>query len=311
MDALPDFNRRGQAVIDYRRPAAADPLLPQPAWLSSKGWDEIHLAVFQEPAFEIVEHQHTLHVIACGLPAAPERSQQPAAAGERWLDGQRQTERRLPSDIAVIPAGIAHRCSWHDTTQFMVLALEPGLLRRLGQDWIDPDRIELRPRFMSQPDERLLHSLLQLKTELETGGIASPLLIDSCKTSLAVHLLRHHCATRPRPSAPSGGLSNRQLVRVEAYIQAHLEQDLKLADLAAIAQLSPYHFLRLFKQSLGLTPHQYILQRRIAAARRLLQGSCSIAEVALRTGFCDQSHLTRCFKQALGVTPKQYLQRRT
>jgi AraC family transcriptional regulator len=310
MDSLADLNRHSQAMIDYRQPAAADSLLPQPARLSSAGWNEIHLAIFQEPAFEIAEHQHTLHVVACGLPAAPGRSQQPAA-GDRWLAGQRQTERRLPGDIAVIPAGIAHRCSWHDATQFMVLALEPGLLRRLGQDWVDPDSIELVPCFMSQPDELLQHSLLRLKAELETGGIASPLLVDSLKISLAVHLLRHYCATQPRWPASGGGLSSRQLAGVEDYIAAHLDQDLKLAELAAIAQLSPYHFLRLFKQSLGLTPHQYILQRRVAAAQQLLHGACSIAEVALRTGFCDQSHLTRCFKQALGVTPKQYLQRRT
>jgi AraC family transcriptional regulator len=82
--------------------------------------------------------------------------------------------------------------------------------------------------------------------------------------------------------------------------------------LASIAQISPYHFLRLFKQSLGVTPHQYILQRRIETAKYLLQhGELSIADIAVTVGFCDRSHMTRCFKRIVGVTPKQLLQARS
>ena len=80
----------------------------------------------------------------------------------------------------------------------------------------------------------------------------------------------------------------------------------------AIAQLSPYHFLRLFKQSMGITPHQYILQCRLNQAKYLLQYShLNIADIAIRTGCCDQSHLTRYFKHIMGVTPKQLLQSRS
>ena len=74
-----------------------------------------------------------------------------------------------------------------------------------------------------------------------------------------------------------------------------------------MVQVSPYYFLRLFKQSMGLTPDQYILQRRIEKAKFLLQHSkLGIAEVAIRVGFCDQSHLTQYFKRIVGMTPKQF-----
>ncbi len=72
--------------------------------------------------------------------------------------------------------------------------------------------------------------------------------------------------------------------------------------------MSPYYFLRLFKQSMGITPHQYILQRRIEKAKFLLQHGESIAEIAIKVGFCDQSHLTQYFKRIVGVTPKKFLQ---
>jgi AraC family transcriptional regulator len=114
--------------------------------------------------------------------------------------------------------------------------------------------------------------------------------------------------TRPRPFRDANGLSPAKLTLVKEYIQHHLHQNLQLNEIAAIAQLSPYHFLRLFKQSMGITPHQYILQCRLNQAKHLLQHSnLSIVEIAIRTGFCDQSHLTRHFKRYVGMTPKQLL----
>jgi AraC family transcriptional regulator len=300
------MQRQPIAVIDHRRSNAANDLLPKPAVLSSSGWSDIHFELYQQPKFEIAEHQHTLHVIAQGL--MPESREQ--SFGERWLDGRCQREARNNGDISVIPAGIAHRCNWHDSAQFAVLAIEPAFLRRVGQDWVDPDHIELVPRFMTEQDA-LIHGIFStLKQEVESGGVAGDLLVDSLKTALGIHLLQTYCTTRPKLSSYANGLSQITLNRVTEYIQTHLEQDVKLVDLAAIAQLSVYHFLRLFKQCMGITPHQYILQCRIERAKHLLQHSeLSIAEIAVRVGFCDQSHFTRCFKRMVGVTPKQLLHR--
>ncbi|MEH1778744.1 MAG: AraC family transcriptional regulator [Nostoc sp.] len=151
-----------------------------------------------------------------------------------------------------------------------------------------------------------------LRDELESGKIGGDLLIDSLKTTLAIHLLRNYCSTQPKLSSCSDGLSQGTLQKITAYIHDYLYQDLKLIELSAIAQLSPYYFLRLFKQRMGITPHQYILQRRIEKAKHLLkQSNLSIADIATQTGFSDQSHLTRCFKRQVGVTPKELLQERS
>ena len=291
-------------VLDHRQANPAKGLLPRPAVLSSSGWDGIHLELYQQPKFSIAEHQHTLHAIALGI-----HTSVGDAAGYRWLDGKRHREVRPVGGIAIIPAGMAHRCSWDSEAQFMVLALEPDLLKQMGQDWVNPDRLQLLPRFMDAGDDFVYRLFFALKGEVDSNGLGSPLMVDSLKTALAVHLLRHYCATQPRLSSISGGLSVANWNQVKAYIDAHLHQNLKLVELAAIAQISPTYFARLFKQSEGITPHQYILKQRIDRAQSLLRHSeLSLADIAVRVGFCDQSHLTRCFKRLVGVTPTQFRQ---
>lgn len=295
-------------VIDYRKANAANSLLPKPSVLSSSGWKDVHLEIFQQPEFEIIEHQHTMHVIACGLPCITTEQSLPDSSGERWLDGKLIRERRNNGDIAIIPADIPHRCNWNTSVQFMVLAIEPALLQHVGQDWVNPDRIELIPQFMTQQDVLIQGIFLALREELEMGGIGGYLLADSLKTALAIHLLRNYCTTSPKLSSYSQGLSQDKLTLVTDYIHEHLQQDLSLKEVAAIAQISQYHFLRLFKQKTGITLHQYILQRRIERAKELLQHSqLSVADIALRVGFCDQSHLTHSFKRIVGMPPKQFL----
>jgi AraC family transcriptional regulator len=293
-------------TIDYRQANASEPFVPNPAVLTSSGWDNLYVELHQQPQFEITEHQHTMHVIACGLPNTPEDR---FAIGERWLAGKRETERRQLGDIAIIPAGIAHRCNWNTTAQFGILAIEPTLLQQIGQDWINPDKVELRSQFMSKRDDLIQSIFSTLSAELATGGIGSNLLIDSLKTTLAIHLLRNYCTTSPRLSSYADGLSAAKLTLIKDYINTHLDLDLKLTELSLIVQISPYHFLRLFKKSLGITPHQYILQQRIDRAKYLLASSnLDIAEIAFRVGFCDASHLNRCFKNSLGMTPSQWRQ---
>ncbi|XGW00397.1 MAG: helix-turn-helix transcriptional regulator [Leptolyngbya sp. BL-A-14] len=295
-------------LLDYRQENASDQIVPEPAALKSVGWQGLCFELHQQPSFATDEHHHTMHVLACGIVSSSNQN----APGMRSLDGKRSHERRGAEDIAVIPAGTTHRCSWDTPAQFIVLAFEPTLLRHMGQYWVNPDQIDLLPQFMSESDPFLQQILLTLKKEAEVGGIGSHLLIDSLKTALTVHLLRRYCLTRPKLSTDAQGLPQSTLTLVKDYINNHLHHALTLNELAAIAQFSPYHFLRLFKQRMGITPHQYILQCRLQQAKYLLHHSeLSVIEIAAQTGFCDQSHLTRHFKRMMGITPKQLLQARS
>ena len=104
-----------------------------------------------------------------------------------------------------------------------------------------------------------------------------------------------------------GGLAPHALRRVREFIEANLAENITIQALATIAGLSMYHFARTFKQSEGITPHGYLMRRRVRRAQDLLATTnLSIAEIALASGFTDQSHCGRWFRQYVGVTPGSY-----
>ena len=112
---------------------------------------------------------------------------------------------------------------------------------------------------------------------------------------------------RAPPPPVRGGLPPGAMRRVREYVETHLSESMDLAELAAIAGLSVYHFARAFKQSAGVTPHHHLVRRRVERAQEMLARSdLPLSEVALATGFADQSHLARHFRQLVGLTPGQF-----
>jgi len=104
------------------------------------------------------------------------------------------------------------------------------------------------------------------------------------------------------PSLPSG-----RVRRVTEYIEQNLDKELRLAELAGLVCMSPFHFARLFKRSMGEPPHRFVIQQRIARASAFLaQPEPSIAEISRRVGFRTPSHFTTVFRRVSGVTPSGY-----
>jgi AraC family transcriptional regulator len=134
-------------------------------------------------------------------------------------------------------------------------------------------------------------------TCLEMEGRAM-LLLDT--------LLEMHGAARPT-TRTSGGLSGWQLRRVTDFMTEHVAEDLALDELAAQVNFSAKHFARAFRQSTGVPPHRWMIERRVDRARALLvEGDLSLAEIALACGFADQSHFTAAFRRGTGLTPGAY-----
>jgi AraC family transcriptional regulator len=143
-------------------------------------------------------------------------------------------------------------------------------------------------------DPHLEAIALMLLTELQQDNLGGKLYIDSLANVLVVHLLRQYTALQPQLSVFTGGLTQRQLLQVLEDIHEHLDQNITLADLAQLLGTSQFHFSTLFKQAIGVSPYQYLLQQRIERAKQLLkQTERSILEIALECGFNSHSHLRK------------------
>jgi len=103
------------------------------------------------------------------------------------------------------------------------------------------------------------------------------------------------------------GRERRAVRRAKEFLSENLDTKLSLQEVAAVVGLSRYHFLRVFKKATGLPPHVFRTQQRVDTARRLLKTGMPFSQVALATGFSDQSHFTNKFRQFIGATPSQYL----
>lgn len=127
---------------------------------------------------------------------------------------------------------------------------------------------------------------------------------------LAVHLLQHYTSTSIHVQKSVGALTQRQVQRVQDFVQQHIACDLSLSALAEQVNLSAYYFARMFRQATGESPHQCVLRQRLEHAQVLLRTTDTpIVDIALACGFTNQAYLTTVFKQRFGLTPRAYRNR--
>jgi AraC family transcriptional regulator len=211
-------------------------------------------------------------------------------------------------DTIFVPAG--QPSSWYQSKDSVCsplhICLKPELIAQVAEaSEIDPDRVDLINCF-GQQDVQLHHIAMLFLAELQSGGIMGRLYAESLAQVLAIHLL-HHYSTYTQPIASQDrSLTRKQLQQAINFIHTHLDQDLSLTELASIINITPTYFASLFKRSMGISPHQYVIQQRVEKARLMLKKTdLAIADIALQVGFSSQSHLTQQFKRLTGVTPRQ------
>ena len=226
------------------------------------------------------------------------------------LDGRTQARTETRDLITVIPADRPFEQVFHSESDDYNVVLPDQIVRRAAESaGLDPDQVEILDRFCVG-DPYVLQLGLALGAELESDSIGELLYAESLGYAMAVHLVRKYSSVSDRADrlaarSSAERLSTPVLERVMEYIEANLGGALTLADIAAATNLSPYHFARLFKATTGRPPHQYVIERRIDLARSLLlETELPIGEVALRSGFSDQSHLGRHLRRRFGVTPR-------
>lgn len=261
-------------------------------------WEGISLEHLHLPASDIsdvtaMSHHLTLQL---GTPKTVELK----------VNGKFSRQQMIPGNVCITPIQHLHAIRWQSEMEVLSVTLEPGFVMKALQESVNPDRVELLMH-RAQSDPLIREILLALKVELEAGCPSGRLYGEAMGTALAVHLLKTYTTLQSTPFQSEDGLPQHKLTQVLEYIQAHLDQDIRLTDLAALTGMSQYYFCRLFKRSLEVTPHQYVVQQRIERSKQLLkQKNLAIADIALMCGFKTQSHLTVLFRKSTGTTPKSF-----
>lgn len=263
------------------------------------GWSNIALEAFCLPPGETPEFCLDHYVISINVGQKVQ--------AHHILEGKRRQATFFQGTVAMCPIHSRHSFHWASTLHVISLHLKPELLHLNAVEALEKDRVELIPNFGIQ--DGLIHQIgLALQAELRSNNVGGRLYAETMANALAVHLLRNYSTEGKTIVNCNRDVSQHKLTLVIDYINDNLGHELSLKELAAIAQISQYHFCRAFKQMTGLSPHQYLIQQRVERAKQLLQtGEMSIGAVAIACGFAHQSHLHRHFKRLTGVTPKTFL----
>src|SRR5262245_40842681 len=208
-------------------------------------------------------------------------------------------------DIHIIPARTPSTWELKGKDTFLTLSISPTLLKRVAEGLeLDPLKIEIRNRFQVR-DPQLENIGWALKEEMGCGYPCGRLYIDSLAVAVTTRLIYYHSTKSMDMRRPDKRLSDRRLRQVLEYIEVNLAENISLDDLASVVGLSVSHFNALFREAVGISPHQYLIRRRFERAKNLLgEGKLSISQIASETGFAHQSHLARHMHRVLGVSPK-------
>ncbi len=212
---------------------------------------------------------------------------------------------RLHGQFCVVPGGSSTRWTMSQPATSLLLRLAPAHLRATADEMgLGARSFDLAPAIhIRDPQIERIGWMMQAE-EHAAAHPGGRLFADSLASALAVRLIALQSRITNPP--PARALPAWRLRHVIEYIDAHLDQDLTLAELAAVAEFSPSHFKALFKQAVGVPVHRFVLERRIERARlRLLEGTQSITEIALETGFAHPSHMARWMRRLLGLGPSQ------
>jgi len=220
--------------------------------------------------------------------------------------GKRVITKAGAENLCLTPAGQPVSAFWDDTLDNMGILLDPDFVVQTAIENRFASKFELTEIYK---DKDLLIQQIGLALLAEAGADnpSGKLYIESLTQTFVLHLLKNYSTANSSAENLSGGLSGYKLRRAKEFIIENLEEDLSLAEIAAAADLSQYHFARAFRKSTGSTPQQYLMQQRIERAKQLLaKDDLPIVEISLRTGFKNQSHFTTLFRKFTKLTPKTW-----
>jgi len=208
-----------------------------------------------------------------------------------------------PDDFLLVPERFEfdQAQSRNSNTVYTVLEISPSTLNQL----FPHEMVLLNLRHFEIGKDKVLKSLFALMDMEITDGCPSGVLYaQSLSIALVEHLKQAYALSGPIKKI-GNRLSEHHLQAVKSYVQENLANDISLANLADQACMSPYHFSRLFRSTMGTAPYRYVVEQRLLEARRLLKTNKTITEIATATGFSSHAHLTNSFRRRFEISPTQ------
>ena len=255
-----------------------------------RNWNGFGASVFDRGEGEGIWRSDQHRLVFCLVPRPPMLIQ--------FDGGPVRTLCQEPDAVGLHPAGLQARTVGANA-RYAQVCWSPELYRSIAPHLPGPP--EIGPAFYPDP---LLRQLIRALVDEIGQGLMDGLLADSLMAALAMRVAQR---AAPRAEERRPDLPRSRLRRVVEYIEAHLDGNLTLAELADVACLSPCHFSRSFKRGMGVGPQRYTVQRRVERAKALLRwGDESLASIAAAVGFADQSHLTAAFRRETGTTPGRF-----
>jgi AraC family transcriptional regulator len=262
-------------------------------------WQNFRMDEYRWPAMKIPPRKHERHMLSFNMGASLHFA---SRAAQQWKEFECNSE----NVVGLLSAGELEEISWEEEFNSFTI-------------WIDPLYVDqlLGTEGFSFREQRNLNDpfLTQLSRNLYTATKIShhteKFFIESLIVCMVIHLATQYAATGKKVFAPKGKLSAGQLKKVIDYVHSSTHANISLTNLAGCVHLSPFHFSRLFRHTLGISPYQYVLQMKIEHAKKMiLHYSGSLSEIAYTLNFTDQAHFSNVFKKVTGICPREFMQNR-
>ncbi len=227
---------------------------------------------------------------------------------ENWRDATHRDFDFLPNEIILTPAGIRSGWHWHARSKVIVITIMPNMLNRFATSELGlvlgKSQLRDTPQ-AADPDLCQLGDMLLDALRIRATG--SEVMYESLARIFLVKLIQRYGELRSEALDFSRGFTASHYKRVLDFVAERFGGPITIEDMARVAGLSPAHFSRLFKEVLGDSPYQFVMDYRVEQAKRMLgERGRPMADIALACGFADQAHFSRIFKRLTGQTPKTF-----